>query len=62
MTEASAKRPIPTLGFEEDKAVIRTLAAEIPGGADQIERLIAAVSHLDDAPSVIELIGAATSS
>ena len=37
------------LGFDDDTGVVRTLAPEVLGGADQIERLIAAVFELDDA-------------
>ena len=33
------------LGFDEDATIIRALAPEIPGGAEQVERLIATVSR-----------------
>jgi 2-methylcitrate dehydratase PrpD len=48
------------LNFAQDRAVIRSLVQEIQGGAAQVERLIAAVTALDEAPSVADLIGAAT--
>lgn len=48
------------LGLAEDAAIIRGLAREVAGGAAQVERLIAAVERLDEAPTVAELIGAAT--
>jgi hypothetical protein len=48
------------LNLAQDRAVIRSLVPEIPGGAAQAERLIAAVTALDEAPSVSELIAAAT--
>jgi MmgE/PrpD N-terminal domain len=50
------------LGFEEDMTIVRALAPEVPGGAEQVERLIKAVSRLDEAPSVTELIASATAS
>jgi hypothetical protein len=50
------------LGFEEDMTIVRALAPEIPGGAGQVERLIAAVARLDEAPTVSELIASATAS
>ena len=50
------------LGFEDDMTIVRALAPEIPGGAEQVERLIKAVSRLDEAPSVTELIASATAS
>lgn len=48
------------LDLAQDRAVIRALVPEIPGGAERVERLIAAVDRLDDAPSIAELIAAAT--
>lgn len=48
------------LNFAQDRAVIRSLVQEIPGGTAQVERLIAAVTALDEAPSVAELIASAT--
>ncbi len=48
------------LSLAEDAAIIRALTPEIQGGAEQVERLIAAVERLDQAPSVSELIEAAT--
>jgi hypothetical protein len=48
------------LGLAEDAAIIRSLAPEVPGGAERVERLIAAVERLDRAPAVTELIEAAT--
>ncbi|MFN8636198.1 MAG: MmgE/PrpD family protein [Chloroflexota bacterium] len=48
------------LSLAQDRAVVRALIPEIPGGARQAERLIAAVEHLEDAPSVTELIAAAS--
>lgn len=50
------------LNLAQDRAVIRALVPEIPGGAAQVERLIAAVENLEAAPSVTDLIAAATSS
>jgi hypothetical protein len=47
------------LDLAQDRAVIRALAPEIPGGAERVERLIAAVDRLDDAPSIAELIASA---
>ncbi len=47
------------LNLAQDRAVIRALVPEIPGGAARVERLIAAVEHLDDAPSVADLIASA---
>jgi 2-methylcitrate dehydratase PrpD len=44
------------LGLAEDTTIIRGLAAEIPGGSEQVERLIAAVDRLDEAPAVTELV------
>lgn len=46
------------LDFAEDGAVIRSLAAEIPGGAATVDRLIAAVDGLDRAPDLGELLAA----
>jgi 2-methylcitrate dehydratase PrpD len=48
------------LDLAQDRAVVRALAPEIPGGAARVERLIAAVEQLDDAPSVAELLASAT--
>lgn len=48
------------LGFAEDAGIIRALAPEIPGGSGTVERLIAAVERLEEAPDVRALIGAAT--
>ena len=48
------------LDFAEDADIIRALTPEIQGGAEEVERLIAAVERLDQAPSVSELIEAAT--
>lgn len=48
------------LGLAEDEEIIRTLAWEMPDGPAQVERLIAAVRALDDAPTVAGLIRAAT--
>jgi hypothetical protein len=47
------------LNVAQDRAVIRALVPEVPGGAGQVERLIAAVTNLDDSPSVTDLIAAA---
>ena len=47
------------LNLAQDRAVVRALVPEIPGGATSVERLIAAVDRLDDAPSVAELIASA---
>ena len=47
------------LNLAQDRAVIRALVPEIPGGATSVERLIAAVEYLDDAPSATELIASA---
>jgi hypothetical protein len=48
------------LGLADDIGIIRALAPEIPGGSARVERLVAAVEQLDEAPSISELIGAAT--
>jgi hypothetical protein len=47
------------LNLAQDRAVIRALVPEVPGGAASVERLIAAVENLDLAPSISELIAAA---
>ena len=47
------------LGLAEDAEIIRGLEAEIPGGSAQVERLIAAVDRLDEAPAVTALVEAA---
>jgi hypothetical protein len=44
------------LNLAQDRAVVRALVPEIPGGAERVEGLIAAVERLDSAPSVTELI------
>jgi hypothetical protein len=47
------------LNLAQDRAVVQALVPEIPGGAERVERLIAAVERLDSAPSVTELIASA---
>ncbi len=46
------------LGLADDEVIIRSVAAEMPGGAPQAERLIAAARELDGARTVRDLIAA----
>jgi hypothetical protein len=49
------------LDFAADADIVRALIPEMPGGADQAERLIEACRVVDSAPDVRGLIGAAVS-
>ena len=47
------------LNLAQDRAVIRALVPEIPGGAASVERLIAAIDRLDETPTISDLIASA---